>query len=750
MQNREDNYQRGRQPHTPKFMTDREKMTEQVKLEMKRSRSGTEPNSEATRLGAGRSSLISSAHSSRSSTPKQFLLTRSKPSTLSDCNTFEEVFKPTTLPKQSFIPIVPRTWITSNKIPTREEIAKNPTLYYNLNLYAKDSAAWREKTILDQLPFYATAKSLKICACTWNINQGIYDQESVNQWTQFVSEDPDIIVVGVQELDMSIDAIITTKKYSEKAMQWLNIIRTSINRNGGEYVESGWYQLCGIVSFLFIKPNLKENISMYGIGVCKVGALSGKLANKGGVALGVKILDTTICFVNSHLAAHQEFLERRNKDWENISKIMVTYQLVEQEIALLEHDVVIWMGDLNYRIEMDDSQVRKLVNEKKKDQLFQCRMSGKVFPGFGEAHINFPPTFKIKIGSGEYKENRIPSWCDRVLYKTERRHGVEVKKYTSFELYNSDHKPSIMTRKKQVENFMEKQEKWLEMVAKPDISVTPKYLEFNNVSVLTKYTKEVTISNVGNTKAWLMCTDNVGKQVNHDWFTARLLCDEVEITGGNDVTKLKVEVFFDNHTAYLYQNKEVLAFKLQIDIRYSQVSIPILINIVTAESCVGMSLRSLVMLNRPLLGDHKHTYSSTYVFFTNTTTLDCAQDVIQALNYDKPFPKSVTVQQYMDILLVVLGGLKDSVFHDDFVEEIDLYYNDPELSYQYVMFMMEESHRTLYVYILKLIQKLAKRGANKDLLMNQFSKVLIRNRKGDVEIQQKCKEIMNWTMVKMG
>ena len=70
------------------------------------------------------------------------------------------------------------------------------------------------------------------------------------------------------------------------------------------------------------------------------------------------------------------------------------------------------------------------------DQLVK---SGRL--GFQEADIKFDPTYKFDLGTNSYdssKKQRVPSWCDRVLYMGNVQnltYGSE----TSF--VNSDHKP---------------------------------------------------------------------------------------------------------------------------------------------------------------------------------------------------------------------------------------------------------------------------------------------------------------------
>lgn len=95
---------------------------------------------------------------------------------------------------------------------------------------------------------------------------------------------------------------------------------------------------------------------------------------------------------------------------------------------LFEHDILLWCGDLNYRISSDNFEdvVDKIKNNKlsdlrQLDQLRQEKAAGNVFVEFEEGKIKFPPTYKFKVGTSDYDSGkvRIPSWCDRILYRGE-------------------------------------------------------------------------------------------------------------------------------------------------------------------------------------------------------------------------------------------------------------------------------------------------------------------------------------------
>lgn len=83
------------------------------------------------------------------------------------------------------------------------------------------------------------------------------------------------------------------------------------------------------------------------------------------------------------------------------------------------------------------------------DQLLQEAERGEIFKGFREGTLTFKPTYKYDVGSSNYDTSykvRVPSWTDRILFKTEEDIDDEfhatLHSYESMdEIHSSDHKP---------------------------------------------------------------------------------------------------------------------------------------------------------------------------------------------------------------------------------------------------------------------------------------------------------------------
>ena len=92
-------------------------------------------------------------------------------------------------------------------------------------------------------------------------------------------------------------------------------------------------------------------------------------------------------------------------------------------------DRIFWLGDLNYRINGSREIVENLIGRPfgahglllENDQLILERSRGSVFHRYAEAPLNFYPTYKFDKGTSTYdtsKKRRVPSWTDRILYRS--------------------------------------------------------------------------------------------------------------------------------------------------------------------------------------------------------------------------------------------------------------------------------------------------------------------------------------------
>ena len=117
------------------------------------------------------------------------------------------------------------------------------------------------------------------------------------------------------------------------------------------------------------------------------------------------------------------------------------------------------LGDLNFRTEIDSSlekqdhhnQVMALVQQKEwkelnqHDELFRALKDKAMAVGFVTLPCLFPPTFKVERQDGfVYKEQRRPSYTDRILWKSgDQLDGrVTPMAYEPIEHFTtSDHKP---------------------------------------------------------------------------------------------------------------------------------------------------------------------------------------------------------------------------------------------------------------------------------------------------------------------
>ncbi|XP_044493807.1 type I inositol polyphosphate 5-phosphatase 2-like isoform X5 [Mangifera indica] len=222
-----------------------------------------------------------------------------------------------------------------------------------------------------------------------------------------------------------------------------------------KYVRIVSKQMVGIYISIWVRKRLRRHINNLKVSPVGVG-LMGYMGNKGSVSVSMSLFQSRLCFVCSHLTSGQKdgAEQRRNSDvYEIIRRTHFSSVFdTDQPETIPSHDQIFWFGDLNYRLNMADAEVRKLVAQKQWDELISSDQliielrSGHVFDGWKEGVINFPPTYKYEINTDRYvgenpkdgEKRRSPAWCDRILWL-----GKHIKQlsYKRSDIRLSDHRP---------------------------------------------------------------------------------------------------------------------------------------------------------------------------------------------------------------------------------------------------------------------------------------------------------------------
>ncbi|XP_027354862.1 type I inositol polyphosphate 5-phosphatase 10 [Abrus precatorius] len=222
-------------------------------------------------------------------------------------------------------------------------------------------------------------------------------------------------------------------------------------------------QMVGIFVCVWMRKELVQYVGHLRI-CCTSRGIMGCLGNKGCISVSMSFHQTSFCFICSHLASGEKEGDelRRNLDVIEILKntqfpriCKTSYSRMPDKI--LDHDRIIWFGDLNYRISLSYDDAKRLVEKKdwpalfNKDQLKMEREAGRVFKGWKEGKISFAPTYKYAFNSDTYyvegvkvskNKRRTPAWCDRILW---HGRGINQISYVRKEFKFSDHRPVCAT-----------------------------------------------------------------------------------------------------------------------------------------------------------------------------------------------------------------------------------------------------------------------------------------------------------------
>ncbi|KAG5380229.1 hypothetical protein IGI04_028071 [Brassica rapa subsp. trilocularis] len=186
----------------------------------------------------------------------------------------------------------------------------------------------------------------------------------------------------------------------------------------------------------------------------------------GAVSVSMSIYQTFFCFICTHLTAGEREVDqiKRNADVHEIHKRTVFHSVSALGLPKLiyDHERIIWLGDLNYRLNLSYEKTKDLISKKEwsklleYDQLVKEYKKGRAFDGWSEGTLQFAPTYKYQAHSDEYTGSdgkatkRTPAWCDRILSFGK---GMRLVQYRRTENKFSDHRPVVAIYMAEVEVF---------------------------------------------------------------------------------------------------------------------------------------------------------------------------------------------------------------------------------------------------------------------------------------------------------
>jgi hypothetical protein len=265
------------------------------------------------------------------------------------------------------------------------------------------------------------------------------------------------------------------------------------------------HTLQAIHMMLFVHKSVEPLITNVSSAAIACG-MANTLGNKGGVGISFKIANSRMLILNSHLSAHQGKVAERNfQVWKILNELADLLNMednagknadnggnvgdvksddvkelvrkgsgsddensdneqTENDISVKPsnfkgvdkiekyYDCLIFMGDMNYRINGNRNIIDKLLLANmhevlmSNDQLTVSFEQNKLPKFLIESPISFRPTYKFNKKSDVYDtsaKKRIPSWTDRILYKSD---NLTCLTYNSVpDIRISDHRPVYAT-----------------------------------------------------------------------------------------------------------------------------------------------------------------------------------------------------------------------------------------------------------------------------------------------------------------
>ncbi|KAI6012385.1 Endonuclease/exonuclease/phosphatase [Pisolithus marmoratus] len=378
-----------------------------------------------------------------------------------------------------------------------------------------------DQELLKRERAFSKFRNLDVLIVSWNVDAAKPDALSSDaenaQFFQNVfqsTDGPDIIAFGFQEVidlesrKMAAKTVLLggkkkgedgkiSEKVTSSYKRWHDRLVSAVKMampSDSPYTVTHTESLVGLFTCIFVKNAHRVSVKDVAITTIKRG-MGGRYGNKGAIVARLVVDDSSICFINCHLAAGQGHVRQRNADVTAMleeKSLFPPSDAVEEYIAyvgggdgsmVLDHEIVFLNGDMNYRIDQRREAVIHAIQSGELESLFihdqllkeMKHNRGFRLRAFQEGPLTFAPTYKYDRRSSEFdtsEKRRTPAWCDRILWRSRDPERVVQFNYQRYEANVSDHRPISAAFKVTIKSVrqdvrarekVEVEKRWMEM-----------------------------------------------------------------------------------------------------------------------------------------------------------------------------------------------------------------------------------------------------------------------------------------------